>query len=101
MFASALIASLLAACGGDPVGMASTSDISSSSSSEQPDPTGTGAEEGVIADNTLWSGKVLDPRDPSDHAIVAFNARVAADPRVEHVLLSVRDGVMLARKTRD
>ena len=55
----------------------------------------------VIADNTLWSGKVLDPRDPSDHAIVRFNARVAADPRVEHVLLSVRDGIMLARKLRD
>jgi len=55
----------------------------------------------VIADNTLWSGKVVDPQDPSDHAIVAFNARVAADRRVEHVLLSVRDGVMLARKIRD
>ena len=55
----------------------------------------------IIADNTLWSGKVLDPQDSSDHAIVAFNAHVAADPRVEHVLLSVRDGVMLARKTRD
>jgi len=55
----------------------------------------------VIADNTLWSGKVVDPQEPSDHAIVAFNARVAADRRVEHVLLSVRDGVMLARKIRD
>jgi caffeoyl-CoA O-methyltransferase len=55
----------------------------------------------VIADNTLWSGKVLDPQEPSDHAIVRFNARVAADPRVEHVLLSVRDGIMLARKLRD
>ncbi|MBK8265795.1 MAG: class I SAM-dependent methyltransferase [Nannocystis sp.] len=55
----------------------------------------------IIADNTLWSGRVLAPRDPSDHAIVAFNAHVAADPRVEHVLLSVRDGVMLARKRRD
>lgn len=55
----------------------------------------------IIADNTLWSGKVIDPQDLDDHAIVAFNARVAADPRVEHVLLSVRDGVMLARKTRD
>lgn len=55
----------------------------------------------VVADNTLWSGKVLDPQDASDHAIVRFNARVAADPRVEHVLLSVRDGVMLARKLRD
>jgi len=55
----------------------------------------------VVADNTLWSGKVLDPQEASDHAIVRFNARVAADPRVEHVLLSVRDGVMLARKLRD
>ncbi len=55
----------------------------------------------VIADNTLWSGKVLDPKHHTDHAIVAFNAHVAADPRVEHVLLSVRDGIMLARKIRD
>lgn len=55
----------------------------------------------VIADNTLWSGKVVDPQEPSDHAIVAFNAHVAADRRVEHVLLSVRDGIMLARKIRD
>ncbi len=55
----------------------------------------------VIADNTLWSGKVVDPQDASDHAIVRFNAHVAADPRVEHVLLSVRDGIMLARKLRD
>jgi caffeoyl-CoA O-methyltransferase len=55
----------------------------------------------VLADNTLWSGKVVAPREASDHAIVAFNARVKADPRVEHVLLSIRDGVMLARKLRD
>ena len=55
----------------------------------------------VVADNTLWSGKVLAPQEPSDHAIVRFNAHVAADPRVEHVLLSVRDGIMLARKLRD
>lgn len=55
----------------------------------------------IVADNTLWSGKVLDPQDVSDHAIVRFNAHVAADPRVEHVLLSVRDGIMLARKQRD
>jgi caffeoyl-CoA O-methyltransferase len=47
---------------------------------------------------TLWSGKVLKPKKISDHAIVAFNTRVARDPRVEHVLLSVRDGVMLVRK---
>lgn len=52
----------------------------------------------VVADNTLWSGRVLDPQDDSDHAIVKFNARLAADARVDTVLLSVRDGVMLARK---
>ena len=52
----------------------------------------------IVADNTLWSGKVVDPQDASTRAIVAFNARVTADPRVENVLLSVRDGVMLARK---
>jgi caffeoyl-CoA O-methyltransferase len=52
----------------------------------------------IAADNTLWSGKVLDPKDKSDHAIVAFNTHVARDPRVEQVLLSVRDGVLLVRK---
>jgi len=52
----------------------------------------------VIADNTLWSGRVLDPQSESDHGIVRFNTHVANDERVDHVLLSVRDGVMLARK---
>lgn len=52
----------------------------------------------IAADNTLWSGRVLDPKEKSDHAIVAFNAHVARDVRVEQVLLSVRDGVLLIRK---
>jgi caffeoyl-CoA O-methyltransferase len=52
----------------------------------------------IAADNTLWSGKVLDPKEPSDRAIVAFNAHVARDPRVEQVLLSIRDGMLLVRK---
>jgi caffeoyl-CoA O-methyltransferase len=52
----------------------------------------------IAADNTLWSGRVLAPKEKSDHAIVAFNTHVARDPQVEHVLLSVRDGVMLVRK---
>jgi caffeoyl-CoA O-methyltransferase len=52
----------------------------------------------LVADNTLWSGHVLSPQHASDHAIVAFNKRVAEDPRVENVLLSVRDGMMLARR---
>jgi caffeoyl-CoA O-methyltransferase len=52
----------------------------------------------LVADNALWSGKVLDPKEASDRAIAAFNDRVAADPRVEKVLLTVRDGMFLARK---
>ncbi|MFV8755217.1 O-methyltransferase [Nannocystaceae bacterium ST9] len=52
----------------------------------------------ILADNTLWSGRVLEPDTASDHAIVRFNAHVRADPRVEQVLLSIRDGIMMARK---
>jgi predicted O-methyltransferase YrrM len=52
----------------------------------------------LVADNALWSGKVLDPKEASDRAIAAFNDRVAADPRVEKVLLTIRDGMFLARK---
>ena len=52
----------------------------------------------VVADNILWSGKVLHPKDADDHAIVAFNRLVQSDPRVENVCLTVRDGMMLARK---
>lgn len=52
----------------------------------------------LVADNTLWSGAVVAPKTEADRAIVAFNRRVTADPRVENVLLSVRDGMMLARK---
>lgn len=52
----------------------------------------------VVADNTLWSGKVLEPQSTSDHAIVAFNDAVAKDSRVDKVLLTVRDGMTLAVK---
>ncbi len=52
----------------------------------------------IVADNTLWSGKVLEPAEASDHAIVEFNRHVTADERTEQVLLSVRDGIMLVRK---
>ncbi|GHJ50291.1 O-methyltransferase [Catellatospora sp. TT07R-123] len=53
----------------------------------------------IIADNTLWSGRVLhpEPDDEETEAIVAFNAAVAADPRVEPVMLPFSDGVTLAR----
>jgi len=52
----------------------------------------------VVADNTLWSGEVLAPKSEAARAIVAFNAQVAKDPRVEKVQLSVRDGMTLLWK---
>ena len=52
----------------------------------------------IIADNVLWSGKVINPKDEKDHAIVAFNKLVQSDSRVENVCLTVRDGIMLAWK---
>ncbi len=52
----------------------------------------------LVADNTLWSGRVLEPKAQSDAAIVAFNQHVLNDQRVERVLVPVRDGMMLARK---
>lgn len=52
----------------------------------------------MVVDNVLWSGRVLEPESDSDKAIVAFNQHVRADDRVEHVLLTVRDGITVARK---
>ncbi len=52
----------------------------------------------IIADNVLWSGKVLDPQDADTRAIVAFDRQVQSDPRVENICLTVRDGMMLAWK---
>lgn len=52
----------------------------------------------ILADNTLWSGRVLDPQTDNDRAIVRFNDHVRACPRVEQVLLSIRDGIMFCRK---
>jgi caffeoyl-CoA O-methyltransferase len=52
----------------------------------------------LVADNTLWSGRVLAPVAKTDIAIARFNDIVTTDPRVQNVLLSVRDGMMLARK---
>jgi caffeoyl-CoA O-methyltransferase len=54
----------------------------------------------LIADNTLWSGRVVDEDvDDSARAIKQFNDRVRDDPRVEQVLLTVRDGMLLVKKT--
>ena len=52
----------------------------------------------IIADNVLWSGRVLNPKSEDDFGIVSFNKHVANDSRVEAVMLTVRDGVTLAVK---
>jgi caffeoyl-CoA O-methyltransferase len=52
----------------------------------------------IVADNVLWSGRVLNPESDDDHAIVAFDKLVQSDSRVENVCLTVRDGIMLAWK---
>ena len=52
----------------------------------------------IVADNVLWSGRVLAPKKKTDRAVVAFNKHVCRDPRVECVMLPVRDGVSLIRK---
>lgn len=52
----------------------------------------------IIADNTLWEGRVLRPRRQSDRAIAAFNKKILADKRFDVLLLPIRDGVTLAIK---
>jgi predicted O-methyltransferase YrrM len=55
----------------------------------------------ILADNVLWSGKVVEEikeNDKSTLAIDAFNKKVHEDPRVENVLLPIRDGIMALRK---
>ena len=53
----------------------------------------------ILADNVLWSGKVLQAKPDKDtRAIMAFNEKVQRDPRVENVLLPIRDGLMMMRR---
>ena len=54
----------------------------------------------IVVDNTLWSGRVLDPAadDQNSVALASFNDAVVADPRVRSVMLTVRDGVTLIRR---
>ncbi len=55
----------------------------------------------LLADNVLWSGKVVDAsqaKDPATRSIMEFNEYVSRDPRVEKVLLPIRDGIYLIRK---
>lgn len=56
----------------------------------------------ILADNVLWSGKVLVAEgqkiDKDTKAILDFNDKIQNEPRVENVLLPIRDGIMMARK---
>jgi caffeoyl-CoA O-methyltransferase len=55
----------------------------------------------IVVDNTLWSGRVADDSDDdaNTQAIRALNDRVLEDPRVQNVLLTVRDGMNLVWRT--
>ncbi|MCH7413725.1 O-methyltransferase [Belliella sp. R4-6] len=56
----------------------------------------------ILADNVLWSGKILVEEgkkvDKDTKILLEYNKMVQDDPRVENVLLPIRDGIMLARK---
>ncbi len=55
----------------------------------------------ILADNTLWDGHVIEAAYDNDHqtqGIRAFNDLIQADPRVENVILPLRDGLTLIRK---
>jgi predicted O-methyltransferase YrrM len=52
----------------------------------------------LLVDNTLWSGRVVDPQSDSDRVVADFNAMAVADPRVELVILPISDGLTMARK---
>ena len=57
----------------------------------------------LLADNTLWDGHVVEAErnDAQTEGIRAFNDEMAADPRVETLILPLRDGLSLIRKVSD
>ena len=55
----------------------------------------------IIADNVLWSGKVIEDKttlDPDTLALIEYSEKIQNDDRVQNVLFPVRDGLMIARK---
>ncbi|MDR0830121.1 MAG: O-methyltransferase [Prevotellaceae bacterium] len=55
----------------------------------------------IIADNTLWNGKILQPIQHGDNqtcAIIEFNDLISKDNRIEQVILPLRDGLTIIRK---
>ncbi|MET1260954.1 O-methyltransferase [Flagellimonas sp. DF-77] len=54
----------------------------------------------ILSDNVLWSGKVIEPLKKSDKAtevLLRYNRKLQEDPRVETVLLPIRDGLTMSR----
>nr|WP_299383882.1 O-methyltransferase [Allomuricauda sp.] len=54
----------------------------------------------ILSDNVLWSGKVVEPLNPADKAtavLLDYNKKLKEDPRIETVLLPIRDGLTLCR----
>lgn len=54
----------------------------------------------IILDNMLWSGKVLQPESDIDDILVDLNKEIAADPNVENLFMTIRDGMNVVRKIR-
>ena len=57
----------------------------------------------IIADNVLWSGKVVEEvetRDIETQGLIAFNKNMQESERVENILLPIRDGLMVCRKVK-
>jgi caffeoyl-CoA O-methyltransferase len=55
----------------------------------------------ILVDNVLWSGKVVDEKTDKDtRSILEFNKKIQQDPRVQNVLLPIRDGLMLMQKIK-
>ena len=53
----------------------------------------------IIADNVLWSGKVLEKiKDKESASLDAYNKKILSDRRVENILMPIRDGLMICRK---
>lgn len=53
----------------------------------------------ILADNVLWSGRIIDEnKDKDTQKLAEFNTKVQQDSRVDNVIVSIRDGIMMARK---
>jgi predicted O-methyltransferase YrrM len=55
----------------------------------------------ILADNTLWNGKVIDPKfqnDDQTKGVLKFNSLIKEDSRIEKVILPIRDGLTIIRK---